>query len=69
MLLQRYATMKNDTLRESRKAAFSDLEESLHVRGHEEAERSEDVTVNKLPEKKRGHAFMLGEELEMQVRA
>ena len=32
-------------------------------------EGSEDVSVKQLPEKKRGRPFLLGEELEMQVRA
>ena len=32
-------------------------------------ESKDDLTINKLPEKKRGHHYLLGEKLEMQVRA
>lgn len=37
--------------------------------GKRRREGSEDFTVQKLPEKERGRPFLLGEELEMQVRA
>ena len=32
-------------------------------------ESKDDLTINKLPEKKRGRPYLLGEKLEMQVRA
>ena len=70
-LLQRYATTKNkrysqgikeSSVRTWRKAYTSEVTKR-------QREGSEDVTVKKLPEKKRGRPFMPGEELEMQVRA
>ena len=54
--------IKESSVRTWRKAYTSEVTKRRR-------EGSEDVTVKKLPEKKRGRPFMLGEELEMQVRA
>ena len=59
---KQYANFKESSVRTWKKTYTLEMEKRRR-QGHE------DVSVKKLPEKKRGRPFILGEELEMQVRA
>ena len=59
---KKYPDLKESSVRTWKNACTSEIKKRRR-QGHE------DISVKKLPERKRGRSFLLGEELEMQVRA